>query len=155
MEINQKSRKRKPKNQSKQMVKRMAHTTWAHTICCTGSLDWQNTANAADKQTDKTGSRDRSCHMKTISRVGNLYLSIHVHTDMLVGWGGGLQLCRPIVTGAGVSPSLLPVPVLRLRRSSGGFIKMGMEEICVPVNVFDTCRDAQDSIKMQIARLTE
>ena len=137
------------------MVKRMAHTTWAHTICCTVSLDWQSTANVADKQTDKPGSRDRSCCVKTISRVGNLYLSICVCTDVLVGWGGGLQPCRPIATGTGVSPLLLPVPALRLRRSSGGFIKMGMEEICAPVNVFDTHRDAQDSVKMRIMRLTE
>jgi hypothetical protein len=57
--------------------------------------------------------------------------------------------------GRGVSPSLLPAPALRLRRSSGGFIKTGMREICAPINVFDIRGDARDGVKMRIARLTE
>jgi hypothetical protein len=45
---------------------------------------------------------------------------------------------RALGAVSGVYPSSLLEPVLRLRRALGRFVKTGMEEICAPVNVFDS-----------------
>ena len=54
------------------------------------------------------------------------------------GGHGGSQAANTlhIATCSGVSSSLLPELALRLRRASGRSVRMGMEAICAPVDVF-------------------
>ena len=55
---------------------------------------------------------------------------------------GGIQVANiwHIAACSGVSSSLLPELALRLRRASDRSVRMGMEEICAHVNVFDSMR---------------